>query len=92
MSKSKYTPGPWEAVRHSNSIVGIRRVGSTDDIAHVLQPAGREEQKANAALFEAAPEMLMALYAARGQIAVLASADDVPDVVQDAIAKAEGRK
>jgi hypothetical protein len=61
MSENKYTPGPWESVRHSNSLIGIRQKGSGDDLCQVVQPAGRREQKANAHLIAAAPELLEAL-------------------------------
>ena len=55
--RPKWTLGPWQAQRESNSIIGIRKEISGFDLAHVLQPEGRGDQKANARLIAAAPEM-----------------------------------
>jgi len=55
-TRAKWTPGLWTMKRLSNSIIAIYGQDG-HAIAHVLQPGGRDEQKANAHLIAAAPEM-----------------------------------
>lgn len=71
--KPKFTPGPWNAERHGNSIVGIQAQAAQDDIAQVVQPGGREEQTVNAALIAQAPAMFDLLETAYSDYAEFAA-------------------
>ena len=65
-NKTKWTPGPWLSIRQSNSIIAIQNESKAGEWiynhAHILQPRGYDEQKANARLIVAAPEMADLIY------------------------------
>jgi hypothetical protein len=96
---AQHTPGPWRVVidDDGNPLSGRPGVFSSDEldcgIVHwdgFVQPYwrsahGDKEIHANARLIAAAPEMLVALEAARGSLSVM---DGARDLVDAAIAKA----
>ena len=97
----KHTPGPWF---YAESEVGTPFVDSESvgDLSAVALPI--DEQKANARLIAAAPDLLAALRTAEASLADIGDADREPDVewcerraaealplVRAAIAKARGK-
>ncbi len=88
-----YTKGPWEYDNTQDNYYGnvIRKNGVI--IAKMIHGRGTTvlEHNANAHLIAAAPDLLEACKKARSQIIALCSEDDVPDDVNLAIAKAEGK-
>lgn len=103
----KHTPGPWvvanglQVWKSGHNTVASPRICTLKNAAHPVEQISAEEQKANASLIAAAPELLEALQAyhalhapAEGRFP---SAADTPAGVAyakalAAIAKAEGRQ
>ncbi len=94
---TKHTPGPWTSDEHEHDEpyqpIRIRAAGRTlckiwldDAPVHDFNA----EQRANARLIAAAPEMLNALHKAEQQLDY-GQFDAAQDVLRAAIAKAEGR-
>ena len=93
--KTKYTPGPWEAI--SYSIFQSDEVG-TKQIVHNVKGGTPEECKANAHLIAAAPELLSICKDIQSCIIMTKSFgfksidwDDLLAGIDEIIAKAEGR-
>lgn len=96
---SAHTPGPWETVDRTESSRWVRAVGgATVGYATENGVITREASEANARLISAAPDLLEALTIAREYIRGLMNRHDFvwgdwsdSGLVDDAIAKAEGR-
>ena len=90
----KHTPGPWEVLNNYVKKVGGGVIATTSrngSICRFEEDVGSLHDAANARLIAAAPELLEALKDARQQLIALCSENDVPDSVNLAIAKAEGK-
>ena len=92
---SKHTPGPWfvDSSRHFDTRIKQK---VDDDVTIVVmgnwQPQFSDEQRANAHLIAAAPEMYEALIEARYLLIKRALQESTTfGLVNTAIAKAEGR-
>lgn len=86
----KHTPGPWMAWQpRADESVPVRTDGLGITIAYVHQGA-ITNAKANARLIAAAPEMLDALKRVADSGEFTSFSDESWDVVNAAIAKAEG--
>lgn len=104
MSEAKHTPGPWRSELDADGDHGI--FYATDLIAVTdgwgdssTSDRSLDEDKANAHLIAAAPELLDALHQARLQIDYLhekfritGTGNTVLTRIDEAIAKAEGRQ
>lgn len=100
---SRHTPGPWEITRllppytegEGNDYSGAEISWYENVPSRHHHDAAvtiwSENAEADARLISAAPDLLEACRQAREQLIALTSEDDVPDAVNDAIAKAEGR-
>lgn len=98
MSQSKHTPGPWEVMRdhpQTTDIVYIRPSGHSHpegEITILFGPID-DEQRANAALIAAAPDLLAALIrlvqAHCGHSALVTDPEEAWDKAEAAIAEAE---
>lgn len=73
MSKSKFTPGPWETVMCQDMQLYIEEPKG-DLVAHVMPDLGEESQAFNAELIAAAPELYRLLDALL--VYVIAEADE----------------
>jgi len=105
--KNRHTPGPWEQLKDSSVIYGVNDPERDRDGFRVavavcgdeLRPRGGlkfgDERDANARLIAAAPNMLDALKAAfyllDDRLAEPIRGADARKVIEEAIAKAEGR-
>jgi hypothetical protein len=90
-NETKNTAGPWNVVEEdTNERIGIM-AESQMWIAEVIayQRGGRDEERANAKLIAAAPEMLDALKKARHWLEGWASAEAEISLLDRVIAKAE---
>lgn len=95
---AKHTPGPWRVFTtpDNTKIIGIGEQ-SGDGIADCgfgVWRGGSEEARANALLMAAAPDLLAALRMVRAALydtGGLKRGGGIQDVVEIAIAKAEGR-
>lgn len=87
---SKHTPGPWQVAAYLNDgRIGIYdgdgyRVASVHDFNY------REENKANAALIAAAPDMYRALEVIASTLDALDEMDNLRSIARAAIRKATG--
>lgn len=104
MKTVQHTPGPWTTEhqggmeRKKNNGEGVNRwqcVGleSGKDIAEVFLPSGKwndAEGQANAQLIAAAPELFEALHVVERTFGHRFN-NEIADLVESAIAKAEGR-
>lgn len=94
MNNSEYTPGPWHVAPMSPTWVGTKyseHIASTD----TFDTEDEDEQKANARLIAAAPELLEALIAITNQLERIGDTREHKDgaFIRDAraaIAKATG--
>jgi hypothetical protein len=99
MSNAKHTPGPWEIGDYDEELqaVRIRAGGFVPLTPAVALAAGLDKPRAysNARLIAAAPELLEALIQVRAAMPdrtfATAEAKLVIDMVNAAIAKAEGK-
>lgn len=83
---SKHTPGPWVVEKDGFSLAMGGQVVAT---AIAPDRASINEQRANASLISAAPDLLAACYAAMGAIIGL-GLENTEKRIREAIAKAEG--
>ncbi len=81
-----HTPGPWEIDTQGDGIYGAQR---TVHAARICTLTHHSRMEANARLIAAAPEMLEALKVARD---ILNFKGERNEIVDNAIAKAEGRE
>ena len=97
---SKHTPGPW-CVRHDDMVCSQegRIIADCESTPYAMRPAPPiVEDKANATLIAAAPELLAALKAASEWLNDMGCEHEEPDLtcvvclVNAAINKAEGRE
>ena len=97
---SKHTPGPW-CVRHDDMVCSQegRIIADCESTPYAMRPAPPiVEDKANATLIAAAPELLAALNAASEWLNDMGCEHEEPDLtcvvclVNAAINKAEGRE
>jgi hypothetical protein len=95
---SKHTPGPWEVEHYDPACVVMKNQVAI--VAPGPDGASYEEQKANAALIAAAPDMLMAIKRTRDFLAENLPGTGKPgtfstnldDLLAEVEAKAEGKK
>jgi len=97
---TKHTPGPWAVGRafmwHQREFLTIHHDGKVKPpVAHVIDRAAGvgldDEDRANAYLIAAAPELLEACRKAEEWLSGWASADPYIDVIRAAIARATGQ-
>lgn len=86
----KHTPGPWDKIQHRE---GDSRVGAKTLIAIVYSEAYKdtENQKANANLIAAAPDLLEAAQQALRILESMPNEGSTYGVLERAIDKAKGR-
>ena len=103
MSDAKFTPGPWEYHDHSFGEIVVYKPGDDEGAICVLDAdvdgyawkdyySGSEEQKCNAILIAAAPDLYEALVVAATSMAVSGYAEDHPAIktALTALSKARG--
>jgi hypothetical protein len=96
---NKHTPGPWGCVYTSNHAHDYRLTKPNGSVLPLnVEANDHSEQRTNAQLMAASPDMLYALKRAEGAVALLCEGQDpanecwvVLGIVRQAIAKAEGR-
>lgn len=96
----KHTEGPWMVIdsEREDSLPGEQQVigsrgGLVCDLMPTLTPLAIEESKSNAHLIASAPELLEAckLSLNHGNFKAFSHKHDIKKMLEDAIAKAEGR-
>lgn len=95
---SDYTPGPWHITRtargHRKTIRCERRLPNAIEgiaVANIVHACGFDEERANAQLIAAAPELLEACKVALAYISTACRSTEIESLISEAIAKAEGK-
>ena len=90
-NKTQFTPGPWDC--DNDWAVGKRAInGSLDLIANLSYSCFQEAKQADAHLIAAAPAMYEALLTMRTYLEQVQGKDDEWDIVNAALAQAEGKQ
>ena len=88
---AQFTPGPWDC--DNDWAVGKRAInGSLDLIANLSYSCFQEAKQADAHLIAAAPAMYEALLTMRTYLEQVQGKDDEWDIVNAALAQAEGKQ